>query len=248
MAKSMQDVSPERRAQLNSGAPANNLMETLCIDFAKLMQNAVPQADKSMLAALQAVQTEGVVKRMQCAGELLAAKFGLDGFAPLAAHPSDTVRGFAAYLLAALPELDLAQRLEQVKPLADDAHYGPREWAWLALRAQMAAELPRCIGLLEPWTLEPSANLRRFASESLRPRGVWCAHIKALKESPELGLPLLEPLQADASPYVQDSVANWLNDASKSQPAWVRNLCQRWQQSKNPVTMRICKRALRSLS
>jgi len=248
MAKTMQDVSAERRAQLNAGAPSNHLMETLCIDFAELLRQCVPQADKPMLKAMQAAQNGGIVRRMQVAGELLAAKLGEDGFAALAAHPSDTVRGWACYSLAALPDMDLAQRLQWITPLADDAHYAPREWAWLALRPQMAAELKHSITLLEPWTLEASEYLRRFASESLRPRGVWCAHIKALKDHPELGLPLLEPLQADNSSYVQDSVANWLNDASKSQPDWVRGICSRWQQSENPATLRICKRALRSLS
>jgi len=247
-AKSMQDVSLERRAELNAGAPASHLTETLCIDFTELLRQCVPQADKALLSAMQAVQTEGIVRRMQVAGELLAAKLGEAGFAQLAAHPSDTVRGWACYLLAALPNLDLAQRLERIKPLADDPHYAPREWAWLALRPQMAAELERSIALLAPWVLAPPANLRRFASESLRPRGVWCSHIKALKDNPELALPLLEPLRADSSSYVQDSVANWLNDASKTRPDWVRGVCARWQQSPHPATMRICKRALRSLA
>jgi len=246
--KSMQDVSLERRAQLNGGAPSSHLTETLCVDFVALMRSAVPPVDAATLSAMQAAQNEGIVRRMQVAGELLAASLGEAGFARLSAHSSDTVRGWAAYLLAVLPDMSLAQRLERIKPLADDAHYAPREWAWLALRPQMAAELEHCIALLEPWTLAPSANLRRFASESLRPRGVWCAHIKALKDKPELGLPLLEPLQADSSTYVQDSVANWLNDASKSQPDWVRSLCERWQQSSNPATLRICKRASRSLA
>jgi len=248
MRKNMQDVSLERRAQLNSGAPSSHLMETLCVDFAELMRVAVPQVDAATLLAMQGAQSEGIVRRMQRAGELLAVKLGDDGFAQLAQHSSDTVRGWACYLLARLPHLDLAQRLERIKPLADDPHYAPREWAWLALRPQMAAELEHSIEQLKPWTLAPPENLRRFASESLRPRGVWCAHIKALKDYPELALPLLEPLQADPSRYVQDSVANWLNDASKSQPDWVRGVCARWQQSSNPATWRICQRALRSLA
>jgi len=132
MAKAMQDVSAERRAQLNSGAPSNNLMETLCIDFAELMRCAVPQADNAMLEAMHAVQTAGIVRRMQVAGELLATKLGEAGFEQLAAHSSDTVRGWACYLIANLPDLTLEQRLHLVRPLADDAHFGAREWAWIA--------------------------------------------------------------------------------------------------------------------
>jgi len=247
-ARTIQNVTPERRAALNAGAPTAHLTEMLTIDFAQLMQAAVPDVGKAAIAAMRDAADSGFTKRMALAGRLLYERFGAEGVERLAAHGSDTVRGWACYLITEWPDLTLEQRLNHVRPLADDAHFGAREWAWIALRPALTAELERAITLLQPWTGESSQYLRRFASEALRPRGVWCAHIAALKAEPDLGLPLLEPLRADDSVYVQDSVANWLNDASKDQPDWVRRVCARWMKGKPaPATARICKRALRTI-
>ncbi len=95
---------------------------------------------------------------------------------------------------------------------------------------------------------DPDPNIRRCATEATRPRGVWSAHIEALKQSPELGLGILEPVRSDPSRYVQRSVANWLNDASKSRPDWVREVCQRWtEESPTTETAWTVNHALRTL-
>jgi 3-methyladenine DNA glycosylase AlkC len=242
------DIPPDVLAALNAGTlESASLSEGLAIDFAALMAAIAPQL--ATAAQEQLLPTDPFTKRLRIAGELLCAEFGMRGYKRFARHTSDTVRGWAAYHLSAAPRLTLAKRIEHVRLLADDSHFGVRETAWLALRPHLLVDLDGALASLTPWTLAASENLRRFAVESLRPRGVWCAHLEAFKQEPELGLPLLEPLKSDPSRYVQNSVANWLNDAGKTQPQWVIALCKRWQkESKSPETTYICQRALRNLA
>jgi 3-methyladenine DNA glycosylase AlkC len=104
------------------------------------------------------------------------------------------------------------------------------------------------INILATWATSKNENIRRFASEATRPRGVWCEHIEVLKQQPELALRILEPLKNDSSLYVQNSVANWLNDASKTQPVFVKNICKEWEKvSKSKETAYISKKALRTI-
>lgn len=248
-ARSRAEIAPETLAALNAGRiAAATLAECLAVDHAALMRATVPDLPVDHLAELEALAGAGITRRMAAAADALLAHVGDDGAERLAAHTSDTVCGWAAFMVGREPDLTLPERLERARVFADDPHFGVREWAWMAIRSHIAADLERAINLLTPWTAEASANLRRFAVEATRPRGVWAAHVPALKQNPGLALPLLEPLKADPAPYVQDSVANWINDAAKDRPDWARNLCARWRaESLSPATARICRRASRSL-
>jgi 3-methyladenine DNA glycosylase AlkC len=237
-------------ARLNAGTlETATLAEGLAIDFAQLLRAAVPELPDDRLAIVQGAADLGVTRRMETAGAILLEHVGLDGLGRIIAHPSDTVRGWACFAIGLAPKLKLKRRLELVRPLADDPHFGVREWAWLPMRQHFRMNVSHAVAALVPWTAEASPFLRRFAVESTRPRGVWSAHLEQMKQNPALGLPLLEPLKADPEKYVQDSVANWLNDAAKGQPAWVREVVTRWRKEANnhPATERICARATRSL-
>ena len=224
------------------------LAECIAVNQAKLMRAVFHGLSSPALKAIDAACELGVLKRMARIGEVLLDELGAAGIAKCSSHGADTVRGWACFMVGAQSGLDVAGRLAAVRPLADDAHFGVREWAWMAVRPHLAQELDSSITHLARWTVEPSEHLRRFASEALRPRGVWCAHIASLKREPGKALPILSSLRADPSNYVQDSVANWLNDAAKDQPDWVRGLCAEWlKATPADATRRICQRALRNL-
>jgi 3-methyladenine DNA glycosylase AlkC len=244
-ARSIASVRTDHLATLEAGlAQSKTLSELLAIDFAKLLF----ATDRKAAAQSHLDAKAGVTARMLQCAQSLVDQFGAATTERFATHASDTVRGWAAYTLAINRPKSTAELLKRIRPFADDAHFGVREWAWLAVRPQLVEQLDESIRLLSKWSQEKSPYLRRFASEALRPRGVWCSHISALRQQPALALSILEPLRADPERYVQDSVANWLNDASKDQPQWVSELCARWQASDtNAATAYICKRALRTV-
>jgi 3-methyladenine DNA glycosylase AlkC len=243
------DIPADVLAGLNAGTlESRTLAEGLAIDFARLLVAAVPDVPTDYLQMVREAAGQGITRRMELVGGILLRHLGQERLEEAAKHPSDTVRGWACHLIGQLPKLKLKARLDLIRPLADDSHFGVREWAWMPIRPLLAVNVPHAVKLLAPWTADPSPFVRRYAVEAMRPRGVWCSHIDALKQNPDLALPLLDLLKADPEKYVQDSVANWLNDTAKSQPVWVTTVCQRWRrESDSPHTVRITQRAVRSI-
>lgn len=254
----LRDIPPDLTALLNHGEiETATLTEQTAMDFAVLLGtlngwsgNAAGLAQE---ATRQGFTGHGLVKRMEMAGRMLGRHGAFDdmqALQQLIAHPSDTVRGFACFAIALHPELGFADKFREMRALAADRHFGVREWAWLALRPVVVTAPFEAIAQLRGWVFEPDANLRRFAVEITRPRGVWAKYIAPLQAEPWHGLPLLEACCRDESRYVQDSVANWLNDAAKSRPEWVRDVCRGWSRNDpdNTACGYIMKRAQRNLS
>ena len=241
-ARSRAEVPPPVLSRLNAGEIETlNLVEALAIDLSALVGQILGQESAGVVAS-----ASSYLERMRAGGRELLR---LDAVAMAQAHASDTLRGMAAYAVGYDVRLDLEGKLKAVRPLAADGHFGVREWAWMGVRDAIIAEPHQAVKLLCPWTLDEDANIRRFACEATRPRGVWCAHCGVFKQSPELGLPILEPLKTDPTKYVQDSVANWLNDAAKTSPKWTREVTDRWlDESDSIATQRIVKRARRNLA
>lgn len=223
------------------------LAEALAVDFGTLMEAAFPGHGRSFAQDLDPKLK--ITGKMDVAGAFLLGRLGISGIALAARHPADTVRGWAAYMIRHAPDMTLAQRFAAVRALADDPHFGVREWAWIALRPHVVAAPDAAVAFLADWVLNKSVNIRRYAIEITRPRGVWCAYIHAFRDDPGRGVALLDPMREETERYAQLSVSNWLNDAGKSRPDWVRGICARWRSEtqKPEATARIVKHALRNL-
>lgn len=166
----------------------------------------------------------------------------------LSCHVSDSVRCWAIYFALSEDNLDINEVLLRIRRFASDSHFNVRELAWLSARDFIINDLHESISMLSSWVMDADENIRRFASEVTRPVGVWCRHIPQLKENPVIGLPIIEPLKSDISRYVQNSVANWLNDVSKTNPSFVIDTTDRWyEESKTKETEYIIKRATRTI-
>ncbi len=99
--------------------------------------------------------------------------------------------------------------------------------AEFAIRRFIVEHPALTLATMQRWTSDPSAHVRRLASEGSRPRLPWGLQLKALIADPSPTLPILAALQDDDSEYVRRSVANHLNDIAKDHPQLVVEWVQR---------------------
>ena len=252
------DIPLEIRRELSSGSVETaSWTEWMATDMSELARNVAASVESAALknALLRAAdQSRGltVLARLKSFGrELALVCTGWDDpvLDRLRGHHSDVVRHWAAYAVNDETfRLSLPKRLAATLPFAADKHMSVRECAWMAFRPHLTASLANGLKLLEPVSLSKDANLRRFAIEVTRPRSVWGAHIAALKEEPSMAVALLDNVYQDSSQYVRLSAGNWLNDASKTRPDWVRAVCSRWSKKASKHTEAIIRRGLRTLN
>ncbi len=258
-ARSTKEIPKEILKQLNHGAiETANLVEWLAVNPRILLENLLTRYDRKMYLQPILEQLDSLVKKTvntinEAIGTGLFEQATLhqdsDFLQTISTHPSDVVRCWATYTIGKNASMDIQQQLQKIQPFAADQHFGVREISWLAVRQSIARNLNESLAILSTWATNEDENIRRFASEATRPRGVWCEHIEILKQNPELGLTILESLKSDKARYVQNSVGNWLNDASKTQPEFVKQLCKRWEkESETKETKYITKKALRTIN
>jgi 3-methyladenine DNA glycosylase AlkC len=257
-ARSIKDIAPDIMQQLNGGKiESANLVEWLAIDQKILLETVLFEWERAaylspILTAINGLKKPTITTINEAIGvgilHQITANKDTELLQKMTLHPADAVRCWATYIVGKNPILLIDEMLKNIQPFAADTHFGVREIAWMAVRPFMTKNLTETLKILSTWTSSENENIRRFASESTRPRGVWCAHIDVLKENPALALPILEPLKSDKSKYVQDSVGNWLNDASKTKADFVYDICEKWAKtSPTKETNYIIKKALRTL-
>jgi len=257
-AKTMKAIPADILEQLNRGSMETaNLVEWLATDQRLLLENLLSETKRqgylepilTHIASLKKQTVNTIQAAIGISLRTLAEKYQDREFLEmLSSHRSDMVRGWAAYGVGRDESLSIEQKLAQIQRFSADQHFGVREISWMAVRPAVDKALEKSLEILSDWSENEAENIRRFASEVTRPRGVWCAHIEALKQHPEWGMSILEPLKADPSKYVRDSVGNWLNDASKTKPEFVKGICKKWSaESAAPETAYIVKKALRTL-
>lgn len=96
------------------------------------------------------------------------------------------------------------------------------------------------------WAQDSNEHIRRLATEGCRPQLPWGQALISFKQNPLPVLKILEQLKADPSLYVRKSVANNLNDISKTHPELVIKIAQEWY-GNNANTDWIVKHGCRTL-
>ena len=254
-ARKRSEISKLTLRNLNLGLDETvNLMEWLAVDMDALSCSVFADPNfggfgQRVRERLPRLTGMGVTARLATIARIIADVApdpDHQAYQSLSEHRSDIVRQWAVYAIHAIPGLLLDERLARTKRFAADPNMTVRECAWMAFRPHLAVDIDAGVDSLHSWVGSADPNVRRFAIEVTRPRSVWGKHLAALKKEPATCLSLLEPVKADHSRYVRTAVANWLNDASKSQPEWVLSVCDRWRSDRNLRTDWIIGRALRS--
>lgn len=215
------------------------------MDMARLFAHAFP----AITIDASAVNATPFIARMRLLGQMLASNADESEFNGVdRSWISDTIRGWCAMAVGTNDSFDLETTVDRLKRYAADHHFAVREWSWLALRSKVVHDPTRAVEVLTPLAQDVDPRIRRFAVESTRPRSVWGAHIAQFKYDPSPAAILLGGFRCDEDRYVQDAVANWINDVALTNPAWVASFTTRWlHECDCRNTRRISARARRRL-
>lgn len=136
---------------------------------------------------------------------------------------------------------DIAEAMELLRCLT------PLLSSEFAARKMLALHGSAVLPAILEWVTDEDPHVRRLASECTRPRLPWGQRMDhlALDDAPTRSI--LDDLHDDESEYVRLSVANHLNDVSKSNPARALEHARGWQSRQAGTTPRVITHGLRTL-
>ncbi|MCL2521388.1 MAG: DNA alkylation repair protein [Erysipelotrichales bacterium] len=126
------------------------------------------------------------------------------------------------------------------------ARYTKHSSAEFAVRPFIVKNQTKMMAQMYEWSKSDCEHVRRLSSEGCRPALPWGMGIPNLKKDPTPVLPILEQLKNDPAIYVRKSVANNLNDISKTHPEIVIKVAKEWY-GKNKELDWIVKHGCRTL-
>lgn len=106
--------------------------------------------------------------------------------------------------------------------------YTPYSSSEFAVRPFIISHEERMMAQMYIWSKHKNEHVRRLASEGCRPQLPWGQALTKFKKDPAPILPILQQLKKDPSLYVRKSVANNLNDISKTHPELAAKLAKEW--------------------
>ena len=216
-------------------------------DVSKFEANALAGfADRGLLERLDWIAT--------CIGAQLSPEFEamadqLEAAMPAGLDPELRDDDFGQFIHAVPGILAVRHGLEDHRDRALDLiHAGTQRFSMeFYIRPFLNRWPEETLARLALWARDDNYHVRRLVSEGTRPKLPWA---KAVKLVPDQALPLLDMLHADKTRYVTRSVANHLNDLSKTVPEQVLERLAAWgkQEGQNPKEMAwMTRHALRTL-
>lgn len=234
-------------------APAPALKEMFDADrfrsIALELKSIDPAFDSKTFLKLALKDLEGLslMQRLRRMTECLHATLPADYHLALERLRALAPRIDKAFVTLVLPDFVGCYGLEDftasMEALKFFTPFGSSEFA---IREFLRRDLKRTLAVMEKWSRDPDEHVRRLASEGCRPRLPWSFRLEALSQDPTPVLPILANLKSDPSLYVRKSVANHLNDITKTHPDLVLDLLRSWP-LEEPRTVWIARHALRSL-
>ena len=182
-----------------------------------------------------------------CLGEYLPADYGtaIGIIDRVIANYGSWLDGFC-WFFPVFVELYGQDEINWDLSIAALERYTPYASSEAAVRPFIIKNEKRMMEQMYAWSKHENELVRRLSCEGCRPALPWALALNSFKKDPAPILPILEQLKSDPSIWVRKSVANNLNDISKTHPDLVAKLAKSWY-GKNEYTDWIVKHGCRTL-